>query len=226
MAKARRLAILFDLDGTLVDSIELIVSSARYAFSCREGPAPTTEQFVAGIGQPLVAQLSPYCTNDEEIQFLIAKYREYQLANHDRLTTAYDGIPQAVHTLHAAGHALAVVTSKIEWLAHRALGHVGLAATIGLVIGCDATTRHKPHPEPVLLALERLEMAAADAIFVGDSPYDILAGREAGVTAVAALWGAFPRPALESAGAHFTLERPSELPAFVERFRTNGHPAP
>ena len=87
-----------------------------------------------------------------------------------------------------------------------------------LRIGCDATERHKPDPEPVLLALERLDARPADAIFLGDSPYDMQAGRAAGVTAVAALWGAFSRQDLELAGAQFALSQPAELPAFVARF--------
>jgi pyrophosphatase PpaX len=218
----RRLAVLFDLDGTLIDSIELIVSAARHAFGSRAGPAPSTEEFVAGIGRPLIAQFGPYCATDQEMQALIASYRQYQLAHHDSLTTAYDGIPAAIQTLDEAGHALAVVTSKVDALANRALVHVGLAPRFPVVIGCDATTRHKPDAEPVLLALERTGVAAADGIFVGDSPYDILAGRAAGVLAVGALWGPFPRHVLEDAGAHATLEHPSELAPFVAHYCEHG----
>jgi pyrophosphatase PpaX len=216
-------AVLFDLDGTLVDSIALIVQSALHAFSCRAGPAPSAEVFAAGIGQPLRTQFAPYCAHDEDLDFLIARYREYQLAHHDRLTRAYDGIPEAVAALAAAGHPLAVVTSKLDAMARRALAHVGLDQAIPLVIGCDATTRHKPDPEPVLLALDRLGRAPDQTIFFGDSPYDMEAGRAAGVTPVAVLWGAFSQEELLRAGARHTLAEPAEMLAFVRRFRTTGH---
>lgn len=215
-------AVLFDLDGTLVDSIDLIVQSARHAFSCRPGPAPTAEAFAAGIGQPLRAQFGPYCANDEDMEFLIARYREYQFEHHDRLTKAYPGIPEAVTALAGAGHRLAVVTSKLDAMARRALTHVGLDRAIPVVIGCDATTRHKPDPEPVLVALERLGVPASEAIFFGDSPYDMEAGRAAGVTPVAVLWGAFSQEELLRAGARHSLAHPADIPAFVGQFRTNG----
>jgi pyrophosphatase PpaX len=222
MSASAKPALLFDLDGTLVDSIELILQSAAHAFGCRAGPGPSRETFAVGIGRPLRDQFAPYCAGSDEVEFLIARYREYQLAHHDRLTTAYPGIAEAVGALAAAGYPLAVVTSKMDAMARRALRHVGLDHAIPLVIGCDATDRHKPDPAPVLLALDRLQTRPEDAIFFGDSPYDMMAGRSAGVTAVAALWGAFPRDDLERAGAHHVLAHPTEIPGFVQRHVGNG----
>ena len=220
MPKARRLALLFDLDGTLVDSIELIINSFQHAFASHTGPAPSREEFATGIGRPLAAQFAQYCESADQVQFLISKYREYQLVHHDRLTKPYDGMAGAVVALSEAGHALGVVTSKVEALALRALKHVGFAEHFRVVVGCDATTKHKPDPEPVLLALERLNMPPEHAIFVGDSPYDIQAGLAAGVTAVGVTWGAFTRQVLEDAGAEHVLEHPSELPGLVARIAT------
>ena len=220
MPKARRLALLFDLDGTLVDSIELIINSFEHAFASHTGPAPSREEFATGIGRPLAAQFAAYCESADQVQLLISKYREYQLVHHDRLTKPYEGMAEAVVALSVAGHSLGVVTSKIEALALRALKHVRFAEHFRVVVGCDATTRHKPDPEPVLLALERLKMSPENAIFVGDSPYDMQAGRAAGVTAVGVIWGAFTREVLEDAGAQHVLERPSELPGLVERIST------
>jgi pyrophosphatase PpaX len=211
----RQLAILFDLDGTLVDSIELILSAAEHAFAGRPGRAASREEFRSGIGRPLAEQFGPYCANAEELEALIAAYRGYQLEHHDRLTNAYPGIADAVRELAGAGHALAVVTSKMGAMAQRAVRYVGLESHIPLIVGCDATERHKPDPEPVLFALAHLGIAPADAIFLGDSPYDMEAGRAAGVTTVAALWGAFPREILLDAGAQHALAHPSELTELV-----------
>ena len=96
------------------------------------------------------------------------------------------------------------MTSKSEALALRALALHGLARHMDTIVGCDASTRHKPDPEPVHIALSRLGAAPHNAIFVGDSVHDIIAGNAAGVTTVAATWGAFARSDLESARpSHF-----------------------
>ncbi|HEX9563406.1 MAG TPA: HAD-IA family hydrolase [Gemmatimonadaceae bacterium] len=203
--------ILFDLDGTLVDSIDLIVAAAMHAFASRPGPAPTEAEIRRTIGRPLTTQFGPWLADDNDLPFLIAQYREYQLEHHDRLTSAYDGIPDAVAALDAAGCAMAIVTSKVGFMAERALAHVGLRRYIRLVIASDSTERHKPEPEPVLLAMERLGARAESTIFVGDSPYDITAGLAAGVRTVGVAWGAFSPDVLREAGAAEILERPAEL---------------
>ena len=206
--------VLFDLDGTLVDSIELIVNSARHAFE-RPGPAPTESEFLGSIGRPLVTQFTPYATGEDDLRLLIARYREYQLANHDRLLRAYVGVPEMVSALNAAGHPLGVVTSKMTPLAKRALSHVGLGHLVQLVVGCDLTERHKPDPEPVRFALAQLAVAPARAVFVGDSPYDVRSGRDAGVRTMAVTWGPFSRSVLIEAGADFLVDRPQDIPALV-----------
>ena len=94
---------------------------------------------------------------------------------------------------------------------------MGLIGHVDVVIGADSVTRHKPHPEPVLVALERLGAPRETAIFVGDSPHDVAAGNAAGVTTVAALWGPFGRDALERAEPDYIIDRIVELPGLVER---------
>jgi pyrophosphatase PpaX len=90
------------------------------------------------------------------------------------------------------------------------------------VIGCDSCSRHKPDPEPVHIALERLGARSADAAFIGDSPHDVAAGNAAGVTTIGVLWGPFPRSVLEDAGADHLVERPEELPPLIRRLRRAG----
>jgi pyrophosphatase PpaX len=189
--------ILFDLDGTLIDSIELILNSAKFAFAKLERPIPPDEEWLAGVGIPLFTMFGRYARDDEDRAALIAAYREYQMANHDRLVRAYDGVVDVVAELRDRGHQIGIVTSKSEALAMRGLSHVGLARYMDTVVGCDASTRHKPDPEPVRIALQRLGCAADEAVFVGDSVHDVLAGNAAGVRTVAALWGAFKREDLE-----------------------------
>src|SRR4051812_6619445 len=88
-------AVLFDLDGTLIDSIELLLSSSRHAFEGRKR-APTTEEWVQGIGTPLVEQLRQFTDTEEEVALLLERYRSYQREHHDRLTRCYDGVTDVV----------------------------------------------------------------------------------------------------------------------------------
>jgi pyrophosphatase PpaX len=223
MPASQPLALLFDLDGTLIDSIELIVMAARHAFSTREGPAPTEEQFLATVGRPLVAQFGPYATSDNDMQALLVAYREYQLTHHDRLTRCYEDVHTTLDALRQLGHPMAVVTSKRDEIAARSISYVGLERYVDCVVGCDTTTKHKPDPEPVLCALDRLGARADQAVFLGDSPYDVQAGNAAGVTSVAACWGAFPRDALESVGPDYVIERMREFGPLVGRLASGRH---
>jgi pyrophosphatase PpaX len=213
-----RPALLFDLDGTLVDSIELILSSARFAFVGFDGHAPSDEEWRAGIGRPLQAVLREYAPDEAEAERLLGRYREYQLANHDRLMHAYDGIVAALQGFAAAGHPLAVVTSKADWLARRALELVGVNDLFSVLIGCDSTLKHKPDPEPVELALARLGVPAWEALFVGDSPHDVESGRAARVYTVGVTWGAFGRGEMEASGADVVIDHVADLRDVVTKF--------
>ena len=211
------LTLLFDLDGTLIDSVELLLASMRHAFITVGLPVPPEDEWVAGIGTPLVTQLRQFAERDAQVPELVSHYRAYQREHHDELTRPFPGVVDTLRALRDAGHPTAIVTSKAEDIAHRSVAHVGLASFIDTVVGVESCTRHKPDPEPVHVALERLGARPADAIFLGDSPHDVASGNAAGVDTVAALWGPFPRPVLEAARPRHWLGRFDELPALVAR---------
>ena len=215
MATRTRLAILFDLDGTLVNSIELILNSARYAFEKHGREWVSDSAWASGIGIPLPTMFMRFARDAAEGDSLIAAYREYQLANHDRLVSCYDNTAETVRELRGRGHELAVVTSKSEWLAYRALSLVGLAREMETVVGLGSSSRHKPDPAPVRIALQRLDCPPERALFVGDSVHDVIAGNAAGVATAAATWGAFARADLEPGQPSHWLERISDLPHLV-----------
>jgi pyrophosphatase PpaX len=210
-------AVLFDLDGTLLDTIDLLLASVRWAFHDRSGRVPTTEEWIAGIGTPLASQMRVYAADDRDLATLIDGYREYQRAHHDELTRAYADAIETVAHLHEAGYRIGVVTSKASDIANRSLTYVGLDRYLDVVVGFDSTDRHKPEPEPVLFALNALRTSPGEAIFVGDSPHDMFAGNAAGVITVGALWGPFPRSALVPASPRFYLDRIGDLPALLAR---------
>lgn len=209
-------AVLFDLDGTLIDSIALIVAAMDHAFDGFDGPRPSTEEWMLGIGTPLWLQLSEYARNDEELARLRDRYRAFQFLHHDKYIRAYPGAAETLAALDARGLTMAIVTSKLDQLARRNLDFTGLAKYVPLVVGVEATTKHKPEPEPVLHALEQLGVAAGETVFVGDSPHDVASGNAAGVVTIAALWGAFTREQLAPAGPTLWLSDIRALPGLLD----------
>jgi pyrophosphatase PpaX len=213
-------AVLFDLDGTLIDTVELIVRSAQFAFADRNGPRPTEAEWISGLGTPLVTQFREWAVDESEVTRLVARYREFQMAHHDSLTRPYEGMREALDALRAQGHPVAIVTSKLNALARRGLACTGIGDHFTCIIGCDDCTRHKPDPEPVLIALDRLGVSPERAAFVGDSPFDMAAGNAAGVYSVGALWGPFARHELEAApgGVRIFADRPHDIPRVIARW--------
>lgn len=219
---SRPLAVLFDLDGTLIDSIELILNSARHAFHGRAGHVPGDAEWQTLIGMPLEASFRRYAATDADVTALLARYREYQLEHHDRLVKCYDEVVETVDFIRAAGHPVAIVTSKTTTMTRRGLDVSGLGAHFDTIIGCDSCQRHKPDPQPVEIALERLGYAANEAVFVGDSVYDMLSGNAAGVTTIAALWGPFTREDLAASQPSHYLKRIRDLPRLLSDLQAGG----
>jgi pyrophosphatase PpaX len=201
--------------GTLVDTVGLILASVRHAFEGRR--CPTDAEWIAGIGQPLRVQLRSFARDEDEVEELLARYRVHQRANHDAGTRCFARAADAVAAVRAEGRQVAVVTAKLVETAERTLRHVGLAPLVDVVVGADSCARHKPDPEPVLLALRRLGRAPSEAVFLGDSPHDVAAGNAAGVVTIGALWGACSREALAAAAPAHLLERIDGLPPMLSR---------
>jgi pyrophosphatase PpaX len=217
-ASRRSPTILFDLDGTLLDSIQLILESARYAFRKLDRACPPDSEWLAGIGIPLRTMFGRYARDEADCTALIAAYREYRLPNHDRLIGTYGSARDVVERLHRRGHQIGIVTSKSEALSYRGLVRIGIARYVDTVVGCDVSARHKPDPEPVRIALRRLDCRPDDAIFVGDSIHDMMAGNAAGVRTLAAIWGAVSRTDLEPGRPTAWLTDISELEPLLERW--------
>ena len=209
---------LFDLDGTLIDSIDLILRSYRHTMRVhRSGePLPPDDVWMKGLGTPLRVQFRHWTDDATEIDAMVATYREYNLAHHDTLARPYDGVTDAVLALHARGPRLGLVTSKFVGGAERGLKLVGLDRAFEIIVGADSVTHPKPHPEPVLKALELLDAAPERTVFIGDSRHDLECGRAAGVKTAAVLWGPFNRSHLEDLAPDFWLEKPGQLAQLYE----------
>lgn len=198
MTSLRWPVVLFDFDGTLADTIPLIMASYRHALTTVLGESAHDDEVRSWIGRPLQPVLEDrYPGRGEE---LTSVYRTWNLANHDELIRTVDGIPELLDDLHAAGARTGVVSSKKASTVELGLRAVGLADRIDVLAGMEATPLHKPDPAPLLHAAQRLGVAPSDCVYVGDATVDVQAARAAGMGALAVTWGAGERPALEASG--------------------------
>jgi len=209
---------LFDLDGTIIDSIDLILRSYRHTMQLHRAnePQPPDDMWIEGLGTPLWAQFGQITDDKEEIERMVQTYRTYNLTHHDALVKPYEGVVEEIRRLKANRKQLGVVTSKLRDGAMRGLRISGLEDAFDLVIGCDDVTHSKPHPEPVLKAVAQLGAKKERTVFVGDSRHDMESGRAAGVKTAAVLWGPFDRAHLADLSPDYWLEKPQQLRELYE----------
>ncbi len=210
--------VLFDLDGTLADTIPLLLASMRAAYAAVGGSGPDDRVWLRGMGTPLRAQFMHFEGHDvARVDALIAVYREWQVAHLAEFVTAYTGIHELVAALRAAGHPVAVVTGKGDWMARMTLEHVDLLSPFEVIVGAESTTRHKPDPDPLLVGAERLGVAAEGALYLGDAPNDVLAARAAGMHDVWCAWGPFSREEIEPFTPTHVVEHPMDVLTLLAR---------
>lgn len=203
--------VLFDLDGTLLDSVDLIVDSYHHTLAAHSLPPMTRDEILAGLGTTLYAVFGKMTDDPATIASWVATYREYNLTHHDSRARAYPGTVEMVRRIKLAGFRLGLVTSKNRGGAQRGLTLMGLDGVMDVIVGADDVVKPKPDPEPVLLALERMGESSDTTIFVGDSHHDIYSGRAAGVLTAGVTWGPFDRAHLEFAAPDFYCDTPEEL---------------
>jgi pyrophosphatase PpaX len=190
--------VLFDLDGTLADTIPLIVASYQHAFRTVTGEEVGEDVARAWIGRPLLPALLE--ASPEHGHELDRVYREWNLANTSRLIRRYEGVPSMLRRLAEAGTTTGVVTSKRRGTAQLALEGVGIAHLVGVVAALEDTDRHKPDPAPLVHGAARLGADPSECVYVGDAVVDVVAARAAGMASVAVSWGAGDTDALAAAG--------------------------
>lgn len=206
--------VLFDLDGTLIDSGPMIIASARHAARevlGREPDSDLDELVRVHIGGPGLAAMME-AIDPSRVGELVDAYREENERLHDGLE-AFDEVLRVLSQLRAQGRRLGIVTAKRRATVELAFDRFPeLEHSIDVLVSADDTDRYKPHPAPIAAALDRLAATAGDAAYVGDSPFDIQAAKAAGTFAVAVAWGGIhtaDRLALEAPDA--LVEVPTEL---------------
>jgi pyrophosphatase PpaX len=215
-------AVLFDLDGTLVNTIPLIFACYEHTLGVHvPGFRPPRRVIVGNLGRSLDDILYDYAVAagvsdaGQVAREMLHTYRSFQRDNLDRLIEPYAGVREALQGLRERGLTLGLVTSKVEWAARLSYERYGLDEFLSVLVFHDDTARHKPDPEPLLLAASKAGLDPARAAYVGDAVHDMAAGRAAGMRTIAALWGPSEREDLQQAGADALAETPLDLLALL-----------
>ena len=210
-------AILFDLDGTLIDTVDCILSSMRHATAEVLGEALPDSVLMHNVGVPLRVQMNEF--SPEHAEELLAVYRAHNETVHDDLVAEYPGIEAGLKALVGEGYPLAIVTSKSRPIAMRGLSRFGLEKYFEDIVAYEDTTIHKPEPEPLLEAARRLGVPIDECAYVGDSPHDMNAAVAAGAVPIAALWGPF-RDRVTEPGPLAAIESLGELAGLLGKARS------
>ena len=202
--------VLFDLDGTLIDSGAMILASFRHATRTVLAREIPDEELVAAVGGSSI-QDQMRAFDPDRVDELVRVYREHNAPLHDELE-AFPGVHDLLERLRDEGRRLGIVTAKRRKTVQLSFDRLGIGEFFDVVVTTDDTNNHKPHPEPVLYALEVLGSEPADGAFVGDSPFDVQAGKAAGVFTVGVSWGKIhPAERLLELGADTVVHSPEEL---------------
>ncbi|MBW8741258.1 MAG: HAD-IA family hydrolase [Acidobacteria bacterium] len=206
--------VLFDLDGTVIDSGAIILASMRHAAKEVLGAEPPDELLMAAVGGPgLEAQM--HALAPDRVDELVSVYRAHNEPLHDELACCA-GIEDVLVRLKDEGRRLGIVTAKRRATVELAFNVLPIQHLFETVVGGDETKRHKPDPEPLLLAAQRLDVEAKDCVYVGDSPFDIRAAKAAEMYAVAVTWGGIhDRSKLEAEQPDAIVDSARELYALL-----------
>ncbi|MGN6764072.1 MAG: phosphoglycolate phosphatase [Rhizobiaceae bacterium] len=214
-------AILFDLDGTLVDSAPDIAAATNELLATRGLPALSLPEVKAMIGdgvrklieRAFAASGVPLSASD--LDKANDDMKPIYLRHVTELATVMPGVREALAHCHMAGIAMGVVTNKPQLAAREVLLHFGLTEFFGVIVGGDAVSHQKPASDGLLMALDRLHAEPVDALMVGDSVADAGAARAAGM-AVALVRGGYTQVPLEELGADLVCDSMLELPAVLQ----------
>jgi pyrophosphatase PpaX len=202
--------VLFDLDGTVIDSGAIILASMRHATRTVLEREFSDDELLASVGGPgLERQMRAFAP--ERVSELVRTYREHNVQLHAELLCC-PGMDELLLRLDREGRRLGLVTAKRRAMVELAFDHVPLGHIFEVVVAGDETERHKPDPDPILLALERLGACPDETAYVGDAPFDVRAAKAAGVHSIAVTWGRIhPRERLEAEGPAAIVDSAEEL---------------
>jgi pyrophosphatase PpaX len=208
-------AVLFDLDGTVVDTIPHILASFRHATAEVLGEALSDEVLLHHVGVPLARQMLYFTDDEAQADALLVSYRAFNHRTHDDMARLYPNSLATLTALHDAGMPMGIVTSKSRMMAQRAIDLFDLGRFFRVLVTADDTESHKPDPLPLRHAAELLGMDPGRLVYVGDSPADIACGKGAGAATVGAAWGVASVERLAAAEPDAIIDDIGDLPALL-----------
>lgn len=206
--------ILFDFDGTLVNTNDLILLALNEAALKFTGRELTSEDYNAILGKFLEDQMK--MLSPEYYKEMMAFYREFYIAREDAMTKEFQGVKDMLDSLKEAGCRLAIVSAKGRRGILHSLKLFHMEAYFDAIISADDVTAHKPDPEPALKAMEALGADPAGTVIVGDSPYDILCGKNAGIKTVLVAWTILPMETLMALRPDYVIQQPDDIMDMVK----------
>lgn len=199
---------LFDLDGTVIDTNELITHSFEYTFNYY-GLSFSKEEILTFNGPPLIETFSKI--NSEKAEEMVETYREHNMKHHDDYVTVFPNVEETLQQLKDQGKKLAIVTAKMRSGAIQGLEVTGLKSYFDEIVAVDDVKHSKPHPEPVIKAMNALNGTPDSTIMIGDNYHDIEAGKNAGVKTVGVSWSIKGKSFLESLNPTYMIDDMKEL---------------
>jgi len=206
--------VLFDYDGTLMDTNEIIIESWQHTFRTLTGKEGDVKAILKTFGEPLrdtMQKFFPQHDTEEAVEI----YRSYQVTFYKKLIQMFPGTRELIETLKERGYKLGIVTSRLRPTTMDGLDKYGLTDCFDYIVTADDTDKHKPDPEPVLIALRKLHSQPEEAIMVGDTMFDIGCGKNAGAHTVMVNWAM--APASEEYLPDYRIDRPEELLDVIEQ---------
>jgi pyrophosphatase PpaX len=207
--KSNITTILFDLDGTLIDTNELIISTYLHTLE-KYFPGKYGREDVLPFLGPTLHEVFG-AMDPERVEEMVLEYRTYNLANHDALVKEFVGVMETIEILKKKGYKLAIVTTKREDVAFKGLRLMNLDPFFDVMIAYDHVKKVKPDPEPIFLALEKLGSKPEETLMVGDNFHDVLAGKNAGTKTAGVAWTIKGRDYLAKYEPDYMLENMTDL---------------
>ncbi|KHL94121.1 pyrophosphatase [Paenibacillus sp. IHB B 3415] len=208
--------VLFDLDGTIVNTNELIISSFMHALKENNLPALTREEIIPHMGTTLQQQMSTF-SGLQDTSVLELSYRSYNYAHHDELIRSFPHVNETMEGLLSRGIKLGIVTTKIRPTTLKALEMFDLLKYMETIVTVNDVSQAKPHPEPVLTAVANLGVDPARTLMVGDSAVDIQSAKAAGVRVAAVAWSLKGEDTLRKYGPDYIIHDMKDLYTIVEQ---------
>lgn len=202
-------AVLFDFDGTLVNTNELIVNSFKHTFKKVLNIDVPKAQIVKYFGEPLTKTMERFST--DKVDEMLKTYRDFNEHGHDYMMEAFDGVSDTLLKLVKQHMKVGVVSSKRRVLVDKGLKMFDLYKYMDFIVTVEDTDKFKPCPEPALKALDILNMKACDTLFVGDSENDILCGKRAGCSTCVVTYSAIPTDYLMKFKPDYAIDNMREI---------------